>query len=88
MAALAAMSARTLAASAGDSPPPSSLAWSALFSSSSWVAFAVIYTATTPGALAWFGLMPVVPMTLIAALLMVVVSMVTPPVSASTLARY
>ncbi len=53
-----------------------------------WVAFAVIYTATTPGALAWFGLMPVVPMTLIAALLMIVVSMVTPPASASTLARY
>ena len=53
-----------------------------------WVAFAVIYTATTPGALAWYGLMPVVPMTLIAALLMVVVSMVTPPASASTLARY
>jgi SSS family solute:Na+ symporter len=53
-----------------------------------WVAFAVIYTATTPGALAWFGLMPVVPMTLIAALLMVVVSLVTPRVSAATLARY
>jgi SSS family solute:Na+ symporter len=53
-----------------------------------WVAFAVIYTATTPGALAWFGLMPVVPMTVIAALLMFVVSMVTPPASASTLARY
>ena len=47
-----------------------------------WVAFAVIYTATTPGALAWFGLMPVVPMTLIAAALMVVVSLVTRPPSA------
>ena len=30
-----------------------------------WVASAVIYTARVPGALAWFGLMPVVPMTLI-----------------------
>ena len=44
-----------------------------------WVAGAVIYTATTPGALAWFGLMPVVPMTLIAAALMIVVSLVTRP---------
>ena len=41
------------------------------------VAGAVIYTATCPGALAWFGLMPVVPMTLISAALMVVVSLVT-----------
>ena len=32
-----------------------------------WVTVAVAHTATTPGALAWFGLMPVVPMTLIAA---------------------
>ena len=40
-----------------------------------WVAVAVTHTATTPGALAWFGLMPVVPMTLIAAVLMVVVSL-------------
>ncbi len=31
-----------------------------------WVAGAVTYTATTPGALAWFGLMPVVPMTIVA----------------------
>ena len=29
-----------------------------------WVAAAVIYTARTPGALTWFGLTPVVPMTL------------------------
>ena len=29
-----------------------------------WVAGAVIYTAPTPGALAWFGLMPVVAMTM------------------------
>jgi hypothetical protein len=44
--------------------------------------------ATTPGALAWFGLMPVVPMTLIAAALMVVVSLVTRSPRRETLARY
>jgi SSS family solute:Na+ symporter len=53
-----------------------------------WVAFAVIYTARMPGALAWFGLMPVVPMTLIAAALMVVVSLLTRPPARDTLARY
>lgn len=53
-----------------------------------WVAVAVIYTATTAGALAWFGLMPVVPMTLISCALMVVVSLATPPPSAETTARY
>jgi SSS family solute:Na+ symporter len=53
-----------------------------------WVASAVIYTATTPGALAWFGLMPVVPMTIISFVLMLVVSLLTPPPSASTIARY
>jgi Na+/proline symporter len=53
-----------------------------------WVAAAVIYTARVPGALAWFGLMPVVPMTIISAVLMVVVSAVTPPPSLRTLARY
>ena len=53
-----------------------------------WVAFAVLYTAGTPGALAWFGLMPVVPMTIIAALLMIVVSLVTRPPSAATVQRY
>ena len=41
-----------------------------------WVAFAVIYTWRVPGALAWYGLMPVVPMTLISCALMVVVSLV------------
>ena len=45
-------------------------------------------TATTTGALAWVGLMPVVPMTLISAPLMVVVSLVTPPPSSATIARY
>jgi solute:Na+ symporter, SSS family len=53
-----------------------------------WVAGGVIYTATTPGALAWFGLMPVVPMTLIAAALMIVVSLVTRPPLPDTLSRY
>ena len=53
-----------------------------------WTAFAVIYTARTPGALAWFGLMPVVPMTIVSALLMVVVSLVTPPPSRQALQRY
>ena len=49
---------------------------------------AVIYTARVPGALAWFGLMPVVPMTLISCVLMIVVSLATPPPSSRTLARY
>ena len=53
-----------------------------------WVAVAVIHTATTPGALAWFGLMPVVPMTIIAAVLMIVVSLLTRPPAVETLARY
>ena len=53
-----------------------------------WVAFAVIYTWRVPGALAWYGLMPVVPMTLISCALMFVVSLATPPPSRSTLARY
>ena len=39
-------------------------------------------------ALAWFGLMPVVPMTLIAAALMVVVSLLTRPPARETLARF
>jgi len=53
-----------------------------------WVAAAVIYTARVPGALAWFGLLPVVPMTLISCLLMIVVSLATPRPSAATLAKY
>jgi SSS family solute:Na+ symporter len=53
-----------------------------------WTAFAVIYSSQVPGALAWAGLMPVVPITLIAGALMVLVSLVTPPPSAATLARY
>jgi Na+/proline symporter len=53
-----------------------------------WVAFAVTYTSQVPGALAWYGLLPVVPMTLISCGLMVVVSLVTPPPSAATVGRY
>ena len=53
-----------------------------------WTAGAVIYTSQTPGALAWGGLMPVVPMTIVAAVLMVVVSLLTRPASPATLARY
>jgi SSS family solute:Na+ symporter len=53
-----------------------------------WTAGAVIYTARVPGALTWFGLMPVVPMTIVAALLMVAVSLATKPASATTVQRY
>jgi solute:Na+ symporter, SSS family len=53
-----------------------------------WTILAVLYTARVPGALAWGGLMPVVPMTLISAALMVLVSLATPPPSAATIARY
>ena len=53
-----------------------------------WTAFAVIYTARTPGALAWHGLMPVVPMTIVSAMLMIVVSLVTRPLSVATIQRY
>jgi len=53
-----------------------------------WVAFAVIYTSQVPGALAWYGLLPVVPMTLISCVLMMAVSLLTPPPSALTVARY
>jgi len=61
--------------------------WGAL-AATLWVAAAVVYTARVPGALAWFGLLPVVPMTLISATLMAMVSLATPPPSAKTLARY
>jgi solute:Na+ symporter, SSS family len=53
-----------------------------------WTAGAVIYTASVPGALAWFGLMPVVPMTVISCALMIVVSLVTRPPSLETIRRY
>ena len=53
-----------------------------------WVAAAVIYTARVPGALVFFGLLPVVPMTLVSIALMVFVSLATPRPSAATLARY
>ena len=53
-----------------------------------WVAFAVIYTSQVPRALAWGGLLPVVPMTLISCALMIVVSLITPPPSSATVGRY
>ena len=53
-----------------------------------WTAFAVIHTARVPGALAYYGLLPVVPMTLVSATLMIVVSLLTSPPSAATIARY
>ena len=53
-----------------------------------WVAAAVILSARSPGTLAWFGLLPVVPMTLISCALMVVVSLATRAPSARVLARY
>jgi SSS family solute:Na+ symporter len=53
-----------------------------------WTMFAVLYTARVPGALAWGGLMPVVPMTLISVALMVVVSLVTRPPGEETIRRY
>jgi SSS family solute:Na+ symporter len=66
---------------------PRSTKWGAL-AVALWVAFAVIYTSQVPGALAWYGLLPVVPMTLISCLLMVVVSLLTAPPSAETVERY
>jgi Na+/proline symporter len=53
-----------------------------------WTAASVIYTARVPGALAWYGLMPVVPMTIISCALMVVVSLCTRAPSETTIARY
>jgi SSS family solute:Na+ symporter len=44
--------------------------------------------ARTPGGTAVFGFMPVVPMVLVSALMMVVFSMLTPRPSAATIARY
>jgi hypothetical protein len=41
-----------------------------------------------PGALAWYGLMPVVPMTIISCALMVVASLSTRPPSERTIERY
>lgn len=61
--------------------------WGAL-AVAAWTAFAVIYTARVPGALAWYGLMPVVPMTLTSCALMLGVSLMTPPPSARTIERY
>jgi SSS family solute:Na+ symporter len=66
---------------------PRSTKWGAL-AVALWTAFAVVFTWRVPGALAWFGLMPVVPMTLVSCGLMVVVSLMTRPPSAATIARY
>jgi Na+/proline symporter len=61
--------------------------WGA-FAVTVWVAAAVVYTAKVPGALAWFGLLPVVPMTIVSCLLMVAVSLATPAPSPATLRRH
>jgi Na+/proline symporter len=53
-----------------------------------WVVVAVVHTARVPGALAWYGLLPVVPMTIVSWMLMVVVSLLTPRPSGATLQRY
>jgi sodium/proline symporter len=66
---------------------PRSTKWGAL-AVTLWVAFAVICTSQVPGALAWYGLLPVVPMTLMSCALMVGVSLATRPPSADTLRRY
>ncbi len=61
--------------------------WGAL-AVTAWTAGSVLYTARVPGALAWYGLMPVVPMTIVSCNLMILVSLATRPPSAGTLARY
>jgi solute:Na+ symporter, SSS family len=53
-----------------------------------WRAFGLDALARTPGGTAVFGFMPVVPMVLVSALLMIVVSALTPKPSAATIARY
>ena len=53
-----------------------------------WVFVAVILNVRMPGSLNWFGLLPVVPMTVVSCLLMVTVSLLTSAPSRSTLARY
>lgn len=62
-------------------PPPGSLV-------SVWSVGGVDVVTRTPGGTAVLGFMPVVPMTLMSALVMVVVSWVTPKPGANTLARY
>jgi len=53
-----------------------------------WRLFGLEALARTPGGTAVFGFLPVVPMVLVSALLMVVVSALTPRPGAATLARY
>jgi len=53
-----------------------------------WAPGGVEVLSRTPGGTAVFGLLPVVPMVLISALLMIVVSLITKKPSATTVARY
>jgi len=53
-----------------------------------WRLFGLEALARTPGGTAVFGFMPVVPMVLVSALLMVAVSALTPKPGAATIARY
>jgi solute:Na+ symporter, SSS family len=53
-----------------------------------WTAATVIAEAMRPGCMAWFGFMPVVPMTIVSALLMWLVSLLTPAPSRATIDRY
>jgi SSS family solute:Na+ symporter len=53
-----------------------------------WRAFGLDALARTPGGTAVFGFMPVVPMVIVSALLMIVVSALTPRPSLATIARY
>ena len=53
-----------------------------------WSVGAIDVISRTPGGTAVWGFMPVVPMTIISALLMVVVSRLTPQPADATLARY
>jgi Na+/proline symporter len=53
-----------------------------------WSAAGIEVLSRTPGGTAVFGLMPVVPMTIVAGILMVVVSVLTAKPSASTVERY
>jgi len=53
-----------------------------------WVMCAVGLNVYAPDALSWFGLLPVVPMTIMSCLLMAAVSLLTPPPPRATLARY
>ena len=53
-----------------------------------WAPGGVEVLSRTPGGTAVFGFMPVVPMVIISALLMIVVSLVTKKPSSQTMAKY